>query len=1107
MARRQRLRALPGRLVSPKFILAAGIGIAFALLAMGQLNELHRGMHVSGDPAYVTADLDHVVNWGPDADQAEDVLTVWRKYRAATAEYGGGHTTATPFEVTTWFVLIDTFVLVPLYCGGLIVLLIFARRKIKRWKTPEAPRPEALDRHATAAGLKANDLLDLHRWAASLAIAYIAIAAAADVLENVGYWTLARFGSANAPPYGGSDAFRWRVDFLWWSAVVKWLFAVLAVVLAAGVLWQFLVEWMSARRRSEEEGASRSRLRARIELTIVQVVLVTLFGVALLGHEQLADVIRRWTLRQFLVTAAMVTAFAILTWLVTRRLLVRGQWEPGWIHTPAGRRRARLVLFWAVIGGAGLQLALNWATSGESTRPGWGLVVPAVALLVIALLGLLVRSQPEPNLAPPLEPATSEDPPVPRLLAAATLVFFGFGIFHALFGFAVFERAWTWWALLPIVAALGGAAISRVVARRRSPLWGATVGVFGATILLAIPEERETDASIILAVALMLPFFAWRLYSDLSVVRAPDEKVSRRVVISVAVAIAVAAIGIVVWPIDVGQAVGVVAILAAFMLAIGGLAGALVWAARAVPVPRALVALHFSRFPLVALIVFWFVAAALADDGRYHDVRIEPVAAAAGAPTLTQAFDCWLAKNSLVSTPCPGTSAATGEAAVGRDGAVPLFLVASTGGGIRAAFWTALVLDCAFEVDAATVTPDTPCLGDRPATFDRSNSLFALSGISGGSVGLATYGAHLVEKAGNGPQASGPSEPWLERRLSVDGLSPTGLWWLFVELPRQFLQFQVERDRSQLLEESWEREWPGSELTTGMFELWREHQQVPLLLLNGTNVADGCRFNGSVLDANIEGRIRSTCRSLSPFDEGQVSAAEKLGSQAGVNAGSLLPATRDLADYVCGSRDVPLSSAAFLSARFPFVNPAGRVESACPEKTPGELAYVVDGGYLDTSGASPLIELSQSLVPMIEGWNRQQEGARCVVPFFVQIDNGFEDAGSDPAPRRPSELTLPLQTVFATRIARAAEARADSALIFNSPFLGARIEGRLLSDRYAHFVNQAHPGPRAPLGWTQSKASEKELRDQFRQRKNLAALREVRGWVDAAATGELACSE
>ena len=1092
MARRQRLVALAGWIVSLRFVVAAAIGIAFALLAMSQLSALHKGMHVSGDPAYVTADLDHVLHLGPDERQTEDVLRVWRGYRAATAEYGGGHSTATPFEVAQWFVLVDSLVLVPLYLSGLIVLLILARRRITDWRSESEARPDQLDRHAERTGMEADQLLRLHEWAVDGAIICIAVAAVADELENIGYWTLAKFGSANAPPYD-STAFTWRVDFLWGAALVKWLFALLAVALALGVLWQFLVEWLAQLRTREERPLARATWRARIELTIVQAVLVLVFGVALLAHEQLADLIRRWTVRQFGVTALVVAAFALLVWLVTRRLLVRGQWEPRWAQDASARRRARLVLFWAVVGAATLQLVLQLATGGYDRRPGWGLLVPAAVLVLVALLGLLIRNQPEPNVAPPLEPDTSDDPPIPRLLAAATIVLFSFGIFNALFGFAVFERAWTWWALLPVVCAVAGAALVRLIGGY-SPLWGAVGGIALATAVLAVPREQAHDPSIVIAVALLLPWVGWRLYTDLHALSPPPKSVSRRVVGAIAAAIVLASAGILLWPIDVAQAVGVVAILAAFMFALAGIAGTLVWAARAIPVPRALVALHFARFPLVALLVFWFLVASAADSGGYHDIRVERTAAPARATNLQQAFDCWLAKNGLLASGCSGVEEIE---ATPQDRAVPLFLVSSTGGGIRAAFWTALVLDCAFEVEAASVEPDTPCVGTRPPTFNRSNLLFALSGISGGSVGFASYAAHLVEKA----ETSAP-EPWLERRLSVDGLSPTGLWWLFVEAPRVFFQFQTERDRSQLLEESWEREWPRRELATGMFALWREHQQVPLLLLNGTSVEDGCRFNGSVLNASIEGRVRSPCRSLAPFDE---TAGAPLGTHRGVKPTSLLPATRDLSDFVCGSNDAPLSSVAFLSARFPFVNPSGRVASACPERTRGQVSYVVDGGYLDTSGASPLNELSQTLLPLIDRWNQRRAGARCVVPFFVQIDNGFEDAGSDPAPRRPSELTLPLKTVFATRIARAAEARADSALVFNGLFTGARLRGRRLTDRYAHFVNQAHPGPRAPLGWAQSKASEDELRDQFRQRKNLEALEEVRGWIEAARSGALAC--
>lgn len=1078
---------------------ACVVAIAFALLAMGQMNELQRGMHVQGDPARMTADFDHVFHLGPDGQQAEGVIRVWRNYEDATRESGGGRETATPFEAAYWFIAIDSFLLVPLYAGGLVLLLVLAYRRIRNWQDPKHPDPEQLPEQAKKIGTTTQELLRLHRWAAFTAIGAIMLTALADLAENLGYFLLTRFGSAPTPDFG-SAAFDRRVEFLWWAAAFKWVFAVVAVACALVVLWLFAVEWSLPR-----SGTFWARVRPVSRLAGAHVALVLVFA-ALLGHEQLADLVRRWTLWQLLVSTLFVFSFALLTWLVVRRLLVHGQWVPQWLWEEERRFLWRRVLFWGLIGLAAAQLLLHILGAGAERRFGWGLAIPASILGLLALLGLFVRGLDPP--APAVSSSATRDPLLPRLLAAAALVLFALGVFHAGFGYLVFTSAWTPYALLPVAGALVGLLLwlsaGRVSRRRGSPLAWATLGAVISILGLAIGESQPSDIAVIVAVALLLPVFAWRLYDELSERPLPRATVSKEAVVAIALIVGVVAIAMLARPIWVGQTFGVVAVLALFMFALAGVIGMAIWAIPALPVPRALFALGVARFPLLTLVVIWFVVAGVFDRGGYHDIRIDEAATAATAPNLAQAFECWLGKNGLVDDRC---AVAQTER---PPRAVPLFLVATTGGGIRAAFWTSLVLDCAFEVDTRFVRPSTPCQGRRPASFGRSNRLFALSGISGGSVGLAAYAAHLVEKrSATAEQGSAGAQPWLERRLSVDGLSPTGLWWLFVELPREFLQFRLERDRSEILEESWEREWPGRELSTGLFELWRSEPQVPLLLLNGTSVEDGCRFNVSVLNANVEGssNSRPTCRSMSPFDEAQnPKQRERLGAHDRINPTSTLVGTRDLADSICGKHDVPLASAAFLSGRFPFVNPSGRIASVCPEKSRNSVAYVVDGGYLDTSGASPLVEMSGGLLPLIEGWNRRREGAQCVVPFLIQIDNGFEDSGSERNASRPKELTLPLGTVFAARIARAAQARAGAAILFNEPFPGARIRQRQLSDRYAHFVNQAHPGPRAPLGWAQSRASEDELRSQLRQAKNLDALREIRGWIAAAETGDLACT-
>ena len=291
---------------------------------------------------------------------------------------------------------------------------------------------------------------------------------------------------------------------------------------------------------------------------------------------------------------------------------------------------------------------------------------------------------------------------------------------------------------------------------------------------------------------------------------------------------------------------------------------------------------------------------------------------------------------------------------------MPLLLVSTSGGGIRAAYWTALVLDCALEVTAETATREEPCAQQRRSDdWARSNAVFAMSGISGGSLGLAAYSAFLAEKEGR------TQHGWIRERMNADSLSASVGWWLFVEAPRAFLRFTNSSDRAEILERGWEQDWaaaappdaPG--LGVGLLRLQRDHPELPILLLNGTSVADGCRFNASILDAaytlpRASRNAAERCRSTQPFDG--VYLTQPTPEQIATPDRAVLAGTRDLVDFRCDeTADIALSSAALLSARFPFVSPAGRIAQPCAGK---KVSYVVDGGYLDTSGASPLVELS-----------------------------------------------------------------------------------------------------------------------------------------------------
>ena len=158
--------------------------------------------------------------------------------------------------------------------------------------------------------------------------------------------------------------------------------------------------------------------------------------------------------------------------------------------------------------------------------------------------------------------------------------------------------------------------------------------------------------------------------------------------------------------------------------------------------------------------------------------------------------------------------------------------------------------------------------------------------------------------------------------------------------------------------------------------------QVPLMLLNGTIVRTGQRFN------------------ISPLD-GSAAVKEEIDhSWAG---GSV-----DLRDVLCPTEDIGLFDAAFLSARFPLATPSGHLlgGDGCPRDVESGVD-VVDGGYLENSGAGQIAELYGVLVPLLA--RAANVGAyRPVQPLIVEIENGEHSGTPDKAPELRSKLAEPL---------------------------------------------------------------------------------------------------
>jgi len=324
----------------------------------------------------------------------------------------------------------------------------------------------------------------------------------------------------------------------------------------------------------------------------------------------------------------------------------------------------------------------------------------------------------------------------------------------------------------------------------------------------------------------------------------------------------------------------------------------------------------WKRIPVITLIVLLVLISSLFNDN--HDVRVL-TRDEFSRPTLRQALLDW---NSHITTKYP------------ERPVHPLFIVATEGGGIRAAYWTTTVLGTIQDVD--------PSFADH---------VLAISGVSGGSLGAAVFDALVAEGVPQGEFAKRG-----QSILGQDFLSPAIAAMFYPDLIQRFLPFRILfLDRGRWLERSWENAWRNT-MHTDRFakpflDLWQDrHLYVPSLFLNATSVESGNRIiaSNTLIDANFLEATDAT--------------------------GKLLPVSQHT-ERRHPKIDVPLSTAAHMSARFTYVSPAGRFAS--------DGTHVVDGGYFENSGAATALDILRQ----VNNELRQNAELRAVIPQIIMISN------------------------------------------------------------------------------------------------------------------------
>jgi hypothetical protein len=261
-----------------------------------------------------------------------------------------------------------------------------------------------------------------------------------------------------------------------------------------------------------------------------------------------------------------------------------------------------------------------------------------------------------------------------------------------------------------------------------------------------------------------------------------------------------------------------------------------------------------------------------------------------------------------------------------------VILVCTSGGGIRAAVWTAVVLEGLEET--------VPGLRDH---------IRIVTGASGGMVGAGLY---VADFESHRPSEIDPRTGLgtFSRLLARDSLTPTVQTMLLTDLPHVWLPGPMPRDRGREIELAWFRNTrrPGEErspLEKSFVELREAEREGlrPSLLFSPMLVEDSRRLIISNLDLDHLTMSYSQQLAGSSFAEGGVIEDDSIPERANLRTQRSLSAVEffRLFPKAVGFQ---VSTAARMNASFPLVSPAVNLPTYPPRR-------VVDTGYYDNYGA------------------------------------------------------------------------------------------------------------------------------------------------------------
>jgi len=343
----------------------------------------------------------------------------------------------------------------------------------------------------------------------------------------------------------------------------------------------------------------------------------------------------------------------------------------------------------------------------------------------------------------------------------------------------------------------------------------------------------------------------------------------------------------------------------------------------------------------------------------------------------------------------------------------PVFFVNAYGGGLRSTVWTTMVIGTLDSLIKSNYTVG--------ATIkDFQHNVFSYSGASGGTIGFSLLCNARYQHRKN---VARDTIFYPVNSLAIyrnDYLTTILVALLGRDMLASALGIAPWADRAKLMEEDWERHTNTHNMNMGVTlgKMWKEsNYEVPLLFANTFDVDSG-----------------------------------KKGIVAPVLLDSLdFPSTVFVEQEIEDPGDLRLSTATFLSARFPYVSPTAKLNGK---------HHFTDGGTWDNSGAETSLQVLTVFERVRAKLIKQDSIFNHIQPQFLSLPNSA--LSTEPA-GKPENLFEPLAPPMGVLNSRVGYMKKSDD--WNYSFSRIKHYGFYLFRPTAEQVPNVNIWPVLPLGW------------------------------------------